>query len=166
MVISFNKFIDKLIDSYLQFAIKESGSNPQTSFEKDVLLQKYVGITRQQLAGIVEKEGSNYTIDTHEKLRESLVKEQEKKLRPLASGHLKDEHIDDILEHTGTKQYFNKNVLELEKAASLLGLYKNNGEIGIGAMRQLKDQFGGDAYFTTDTIKQMKNLKDNYKKGN
>ncbi len=158
------QFIDKLIDSYLTFATQQSGiEKPKTDFEKDILLQKYVGVTRSELSKRVHKAKSGYTIDNHEKIRDALVKKQSEELAPLASGHLKKEHIDDILAHTGTSKYFNKDVLEIEKAAALLNIYKGAGEITLSTVAQLKDQFGGDAYLTADTVKAVKDLKDKYK---
>ena len=158
------QFIEKLMDSYLTFATQQSGgSKPQSDFEKDVLMQKYIGVTRNQLAEIIHKSKSNYSIKNHESIRDELIKKQTKELTPLASSHLNKEHLESILEHTGTKSYFNKEALDVAHGANLLGAYKQNGEITLSTVAQLKDQFGGDAYLTADTVKAVKELKDKYK---
>ena len=158
------QFIDKLLDSYISFAEQQSGTKANTEFEKEILLQKYVGITRAGLSEVIHEAKSKYSIQVHENIRKNLVEKQTKELAPLASSHLKEEHIEDILKHTGTAEYLNKDVLEIGKAAMLLGQYKANGELTLSNMKAMKNDLGGDAYFKKDTLEAIKKLKDNYKK--
>src|SRR3989338_9508797 len=50
-----DQFLDKLMDHYLTAAVRDLGlkEKPIDTFEQDVILQKYIGVTRGELQRII-----------------------------------------------------------------------------------------------------------------
>lgn len=155
------KFVDKMMDKYTSFAVKRLGLKeaPKDEFERDVIHQRYLGITRGELLNGIRKNKGKYTLAAHEKTRDKLIEKQEEELMPLRSSHFKKEHIDDILAHTGTRDYIAKaNIEDPSMLTQVLDLYRQKGEIGLSDLRSLPD------FLLTDKAKEgAKKLKDKYK---
>ena len=166
-----DSMIDKMIDHYKSSAIEKLSELKGTglkapakgSLEEDIFLQKYVGITRSELTRIVRETKSGYTQKVHEKIRDDLMKQQEKGLKPLRHAHLEKKHIDDILKYVGVGKHFEAgNIDDVTHVVGLLDAYKAKGELSLSDLAQsdLPKYF-----FKKDAKDAMKKLKDKYKTG-
>ncbi len=159
------KFIDKIIDNYISHAVDSLGIKeaPEDAVERDIILQRYVGVTSKELTDRINNQKSGYTIKTHEGERDKIIEKQKKEMNPLRHSHLEKKHIGDILEHTGTANYFDKDNLErVEDLVPLLDAYKLKGEAL--TLSDLKQLGMPNAYLTKEAAETTKKLKDNYKK--
>lgn len=161
-------FIDALVDSYMnQIKQNEKIAIPKDGFEKDVMLKRYIGVTRAELAETVHKSKSKYGSSQHEGLRDALVGRQRQELSAARISHLKKSDLDDILKHTNTHKMFDKDLINLEHGAILLDAYKSNGEFTYATVDMLKQQSKGKLdltdYMTKDARKAKKDMRDNYK---
>ena len=166
-----DSMIDKMIDHYKSAAVEKLSelkgkglkAPGKGTIEEDLFLQKYVGITRSQLTKILRKSKSNYTQKAHEDLRDKLMEEQEKALKPLRHGHLDKRHIGDILKYVGVEKHFEAdNIDDVNNVVGLLDVYKAKGEL------TLSDLANSDIpkyFFKKEAKDTMKKLKDKYKQG-
>lgn len=156
-----DKFIDKMVDSYLSFAVKRLGmkEKPKDELEQDIILQRYLGITKTDLKRSIRKAKSNYSIEVHEATRKKLIERQEKELQPLTYSHMDKSHIGDILKHTGVSKYINKdNLNDVAEVVQFLDAYKEKGEINLSDLKPLPD------HMLTDSAKKgIKKFKSKYK---
>lgn len=167
-----DRFLDKMMDHYLVSAAKAFGLKgvPKDELEQDILLQRYIGVTKGRLKNHLRKVKSEYTLNAHEKIRDDLVKKQREELLPLRHSHFEREHIKDILLYTGTKDYLDPDRLEIEHAAGLLNHYKEQGEIPLSHLEKItslpeeKGGWGSDVYLTPKGKESIKALKEKYKK--
>jgi len=166
-----DSMIDKMIDHYKSAAIeklselkgKDLKAPGKGTLEEDLFLQKYVGITRTQLTRVVRKSKSNYTQKAHEELRDKLMEEQEKALRPLRHGHLDKKHIGDILKYVGLEKHFEAdNIEDVTNVVGLLDAYKTKGELTLSDLAQTDLP---KYFFKKDAKDAMKKLKEKYKHG-
>ncbi len=164
-----DNMVDKMIDHYKSAALeklselkgKDLKAPGKGTLEEDMFLQKYVGITRNQLTRLLRKHKSNYTQKTHEGIRDELMEEQEKVLRPLRHGHLDKKHIEDILKYVGVEKHFEgSNIDDVANVVGLLDLYKKKGEI---TLADLANTDLPKAYFKTEAKTEMKEYKKRYK---
>lgn len=161
-------FIDALVDAYMnQIAQSEKLKIPKDGFEKDVILNRYIGITRAQLAETVHDSKSKYNSSLHEGLRDALVGKQRQELAAARLSHMKKDDLGDILKHTKTEKIFEQDRMNLQHGAHLLDAYKANGEVTYATIDGLKQQSKGKIdltdYLTADARKAKKEMKDNYK---
>jgi len=167
-----DQFLDKLMDHYLTAAVRDLGlkEKPIDTFEQDVILQKYIGVTRGELQRIIRKNKGDYTLEAHEGLRDKLIKKQTQELMPLRHGHLEEGHIEDILKHTGVDKYIAKDRIQTGHAATILDIYKQKGEVtlsdlnGIVKTPEEKGGWGSDVYLTEEAKEEIKELKKKHKK--
>jgi len=162
--------LDKMMEHYLSRACQALKVKiPEDGLEQDIILQQYAGITRGELKRVMREAKENYTLQQHENIRDSLMKKQRGKLLPLRASHFDDSHIEDILAHTGTKDYVTKDTVGIERATGLLDLYQEKGEISLSDLERLsatpeeKGGWGSKAYLTDKAKKAVKDLKDKYK---
>ena len=122
------KFVDKMSSYYLDRANAYFGTKlkPEDQFQVDQLMQAYSGITKSALFQTVQRAGKNYTLQTHERQRDSLIKRIGEQLTQSASGHLTREHVPSLVEHMKAKDLVNPEHMELEDALSLYHLYDEN----------------------------------------
>lgn len=167
-----DSMIDKMIDHYKSAAVEKlsevKGKAPgKGTIEEDMFLQRYIGITRQQLTKLVRKHKSNYTQKKHEEIRDDLMEQQRKTLLPLRHAHLEEKHLDDIVNYVGAGKHLEaSNIQEMAHAAMLLDVYKQKGELSLSDLSNLKDQFDLPSnYFKKDAKDAMKKLKHKYKEG-
>lgn len=147
----------------MSFAMDRLGikKKPKDEFEQDIIMQKYIGVTKSQLKKQLRKIKDGYKLQIHEKIRDDLVKEQKKELTPLRHSHLDMDHIDDILKHTKTSKYINKGAIQdVSQAVNLLDLYKRDGSVD---KKSIEDS-GLDNLLTKGAKDELKAMKDNYKK--
>lgn len=151
-----DQFLAKMTDHYLSAAVQRLGlkGKPTDELEQDILLQNYMGVTKNELKRTVRRAKSKYTLKQHEEARDQLIEEQGKRLRPLAHGHFEQEHIDDILKHIGVDKYVKKDGLSLEGAATLLRNYREQGAIHLPTIE--------DELLTKEGKEHKKGLKSRY----
>lgn len=163
--------LDKMIDHYLTKAVKalKLKEKPKDAVEQDIILQKYIGTTRGQLKRILREAKSGYTLKQHEQIRGSLIENQRRELMPIRHGHLEDEHLEDILKHTGTQDYVAGDRIRMEHAVSLLDLYKEKGSITLSDLKSIsetpadKGGWASKVYLTDKAKKELKEMKQAHK---
>ena len=163
-----DNMIDKMMDHYRTAGAEKlstiKGKAPDKgTFEEDIFMKKFIGITRAELTRYFRKHKSKYTQKVHEKIRDNLIEEQEKELMPLRHGHLDKKHIGDILKHVGAEKYFEiDNFRGIEEAVGLLDAYRQKGEISLADLAQ---EEGLEHLLKKDAKDAMKQYKTKYKTG-
>jgi len=163
-------FLDKMIDHYLSCAKQRLGLTglPDDEFDKDIILQKYIGMTKGQLRQRLRTMKSRYTIQLHEKIRDELVGQQEQELSSLRHDHLEEGHIGDILKYVGLDDLVDKENVSTHNMPSLLDMYHHAGKkkLGMDHLAQLvntepkKGGWGSDIYLTKKGKDELKKLRD------
>ncbi len=167
-----DKFLDKMIDHYLNSAVQRMGlkEKPKDALEQDILLQQYIGVTKGELKNIMRKSKSKYNLKQHEGIRGELMKQQEKRLMPLRGHHFEDEHKEDILKYMGVHEYVAKDNVDISNLTHLLDLHREKGEINLSDLGELaslpeeKGGWGSDLYLTPKAKKELKEKKEKHKK--
>ncbi len=162
-----DKFLDKMVDHYLSSAVQRMGlkEKPKDAFEQDVLLQQYVGVTRGELKKIMRIIKSKYTLQKHEGIRGKLMEEQQKRLVPLRSNHLEENHKEDILKYIGAHEYIAKDNVDVSDLTGLLDLHRERGEVTLADLDELastpkeKGGWGNDLYLTPKAKEEIKEKK-------
>ncbi len=166
-----DSMLDKMIDHYINNATKALNlkEKPKDDFEADLLLKKYIGITKDEVRKQMREAKQHYTLKQHENIRDSLIKRQRNELLPLRHSHFEESHYEDILKHVGVKDYVAKDRITQGHAANLLDMYKQKGEISLSDLDELantsedKGGWGSKIYFTDKAKEGIKALKDKYK---
>lgn len=164
-----DSMIDKMIDHYKSAALeklselkgKDIKAPGKGTLEEDMFLQRYIGITRQQLTKVIRKHKSNYTQKKHEGLRDELMEKQREALVPLRHAHLDKKHIDDVVKYVGAGKHLDSdNIQETGHAALLLDVYKEKGEVTLADLAKFDLP---NNYFKKEAKDAMKKLKEKYK---
>ncbi len=162
--------LDKMVESYISGAMErlveaKGLPKPKDDFEKELFMQRYVGITPGELRRYLRENKSKYTQEAHEKsVRDKVLKGQKDRLMPLRHTHLEKTHIDDILAHTGVARHIRKDHdLQVDQVVPLLELYKERGEITLADLGELTNQWGTKVYLTPEAKEAAKKVKDKYK---
>ncbi|MBN1377053.1 hypothetical protein JW949_01825 [Candidatus Woesearchaeota archaeon] len=168
-----DNFLKAMVDHYLDKAVESLNlkEKPKDELGRSRILQAYIGITEGQLGDALREAKSDYTIGNHESIRDELIKKQHNELMPIRHAHIKDNDIEDILKHTGVKDYIKKDI-QIYHLGNLLGLYREKGEVNLSDLEQLtklpeeKGGWGkiGKGYLTDKGKENIKKLKDNYKR--
>ncbi|MEK6901207.1 MAG: hypothetical protein AABX37_02595, partial [Nanoarchaeota archaeon] len=159
-----------MVESYISGAMErlveaKGMSKPKDDFEKELFMQRYVGITPGELKRYLRMNKSKYTQEAHEKsVRDKVLKGQNDRLMPLRHAHLERTHIDDILAHTGVAKHMRKDHdLQVEQIVDLLDIYKLRGEVTLNDLNELTNQWGTKVYLTPEAREATKKVKDKYK---
>ena len=162
--------VDVMVKQYITSAKEKLAETrgmemPENEFEEDIFMQRYLGITRQGLKEFVDKVRSKYTKKQHETIRDKLLERQIAELKPLASAHMDDSHVDAILDYTGADQYVREgHELTLDKVSDFLDTYKNKGEVALSDLEEMVDKkWKTRAHLNEDTKGKLDKLKDKYK---
>ena len=166
-----DKFLKKIMDHYITKAVQSMGlkSKPKDAMDEDIMLKRYIGVTRGQLRQQLRDLKSDYNIKHHEKNRDDLISRQRQELSPLKHTHIEQSDIGTILKHLKVGDYVSEDV-GVQRVAGLLDVYRANGEINIGTLANIantsteKGGWGNDIYLTTKAKKAIEGLKDQYKK--
>jgi hypothetical protein len=128
-----DQMLDKLVEGYLEKvkAVAHVDTADLSEEEQDIVLHKYVGVTRDSLKKKLREHGSDYTHEQHQGYRDAHVKRVKEELSPLAGQHITEEHLEDIVKYMSAEE-----VIDVEKmkptpelAAGLLDLYKRVGAL-------------------------------------
>jgi hypothetical protein len=166
--------LEKMMDVYMSRALKAQNikEKPEEEFDQDVIMKRYIGVTKNELRRIMRQAKSDYTLEHHEKIRGQLIQKQHGELSPLRHSHFEESHMESILKHTGVGDYLNPKRITAGHAASLLDLYKHRGEITLNDLSEITskpEEKGGwglesKAYLTEKGEEAIKGLKVKYKK--
>ena len=97
-----DQFVKTMSDMYISKAKAHFMiSKDLNDLEKEILMQAYSGITRQQLQQAVEKYGKKFTHQQFEGIKNRLQNAIGERLYASAGGHLKDEHVQSIIKYMG-----------------------------------------------------------------
>ncbi|TKJ17594.1 hypothetical protein CEE44_03610 [Candidatus Woesearchaeota archaeon B3_Woes] len=124
------KFVDQMVGHYIQRANEYFGMNinPEDRMQVDQLLKAYSGVTKTQLEKNLQTYGKNYTVKSHEGMRDELVKEVAKQLNTSAGAHLKDEDAADFVKHMDIEDIVDASKMRVEDILYLHGAYKSGGD--------------------------------------
>ncbi len=139
-----DKFAKHLTDSYVSAAKKafKSGLSKGDDLENDMLLNAYMGVTKDQINESIKTHGKDYNLGLHTGMMESAIS---KKIKPVlhdaSSAHLEDSDIEDIIKYTKSKDFIDSKKIRLEEAKHLLFKYDH------GDMEEYKQKIKGQVYF-------------------
>jgi hypothetical protein len=97
--------------------------------ENAMLTSAYANITQGQLRQLFNREKERLTLNRFNEIKDELVKPIRNKLKEVAMGHLTRSHIDDIVKYTGADKVVNPGALDINNAATLLDVYKEQEAI-------------------------------------
>jgi len=161
-----DNMIDKMMDHYRTAGAEKlstiKGKAPDKgTFEEDMFMKKYIGITRAELTKYFRKNKSKYTQKAHEGVRDTLMEKQQEELMPLRHGHLDKKHIGDILKYVGVDKYYELgNIEDVTQVVGLLDSYKAKGEITLADLASVDLP---QHLFKKEAKEAMKEYKKKYK---
>lgn len=125
------KAADEMADFYLDKALEHFGykkpgeklpdDNKLDVFQKDMLMKAYANTTKGELRNLFgqhQERLGNY--GEFIRLKDRFMKPLIERLMSASMSHLKEEHIDDIINYTGVKDMVEREHMKIENAASLL----------------------------------------------
>jgi hypothetical protein len=132
-------FANHMTDFYVDKAISYFGlkkeNEPLTAeikkdiFKKDMLMRSYARVTQGELKRLLSIYKENFKFDKFDAAKEEWLKHLESDMHNLASQHLTDEHIDDIVKYTGADKYLVKANIKAHHLPRLLDAHKQFGQI-------------------------------------
>jgi len=133
------EFKKTMSDFYLQKAKDYfKSAKDLNEFEKDMLMQAYIGVTDSALEDMVYNNGKKLTPTAFEELKQRTLQRQfEQRMYGVAGGHLSNEHIEDIVAHIGIKDKVKDKMLSLQEALQLLQVHTQEGEVTDSNLRQI-----------------------------
>ena len=126
-----DRFVGKMTDYYVERANEYFGSKISVDdrYKVDQLLNAYAGVTRTELLEAVRTHGKKYTIESHEKNREELLKKVGKQLNQAAAADLTDKHVKDFIEHMGLEDIIDASKVRITDMALLHDLWQTYGTL-------------------------------------
>ncbi len=140
------KFINTIVEYHLQQIKGRHGLDPRNDNDKDILLNAYVGFTRDALRELVGRYGSGLDTDTYSSnARRILQRQIQPQLYQNAASHIRKEHLSDItdkLSVNGKKvKDLIKTDLTLEEARQLsINYWENDGSLSNKDFEQIVDK--------------------------
>lgn len=137
-----DQFVKTMSDMYVSKAKAHfKVSKDLNDLEKEILMQAYSGITRQQLQQAVEKYGKKFTHQQFEGLKNRLQNAIGERLYASAGGHLKDEHVQSIIKHMGLEGKVEAAKINADEARQLLEVYHREGSVPDTALTEILDNY-------------------------
>lgn len=140
------KFINTIIDYHLQQIKKRHGLDPRNDNDKDILLNAYVGFTKDALREVVGKYGSSLDTDAYSSnARRILQRQIQPQLYQNAAGHIRREHLSDITDKITVdgkriKEFLSTD-LTLEEARQLsINYWESDGSLSRKEFEQIVDK--------------------------
>ena len=134
------EFKKTMSDFYVQKAKDyfKSAKGDLNEFEKDMMMQAYIGVTDSALEDMIYNQGKKLTPTAFEELKQRTLQRQfEQRMYGVAGGHLSNEHIEDIVAHVGIKDKVKDKMLSLQEALQLLQVHTQEGEVTDSNLRQI-----------------------------
>jgi len=124
-----NKVAKSMADFYVKKAKQQFKSEipDDDEFKKSLLIKAYGQLTEDELKYHLGEHKSKFKFD---KYQGAIGKMQEKirgELGLIASRHINEDHIEDILKYTKTVDFLDKDKMTLEEAKGLLYQHKEGG---------------------------------------
>lgn len=115
-----------MADLYLKKARALGAPETESEIEKDIILNRYFGVTKDLLKQSLHRSKSRYTLRVHEEIRDKHLDELRKELRPLAGSHIEEEHLEDIIAYVGGEEMLDPELLKSNPAhaGDILRLYR------------------------------------------
>jgi hypothetical protein len=157
-----DKVVDFMANEYVERAQKYLGaSKPENEIEEGIVLQRYFGITREQLRAKIKKIGKDYTLAEHEAMRKEHIKNITQELRPLAHEHITEDDLEDIVKYIGAEDMIDVDRLRPrpDNAGALLRLHRaGKGKLDYTAVQRVEGliQYVKDDYKKRDPAKTEK----------
>ncbi|MBI4150236.1 hypothetical protein HY488_02410 [Candidatus Woesearchaeota archaeon] len=133
-----DKFVDEMVDHYLSSAkqvlgIKEKeGPSKKDLLKSDMLIHAVYNTASAQLKQAIHRtheQGSSYTLQQHEGIRNQLMKAVNERLRDSAAGHLKKEHRKDLVKYAHGEEFIDHEKMSLDEAIDIARGYRIAGAI-------------------------------------
>ncbi len=116
---------------------KDGNISNMDDIKQEQLYKTYLGITKSKLLSQIKKMGKNYTIEVHERTRNSLVQEIEDELKLSASGHIKDEHVDSLVDYLDPSgAIIDKNKIRKDEATALFSTFNDDLPLSTDKVRK------------------------------
>jgi len=149
-----NKFADTMADFYISKAKQALKSDipEEDELGNEMLMRAYTGFTKAQLKRFVAKDGKRFTYERFNKVKDKLSEGMKESLTAVASDHIKEEHIEDIIKYTKLEDKIDATRIDLDKAKGLLGIYQQLGEVP----KQYFDEIGVPDYAKKEHKKYKK----------
>ncbi|MFT4343576.1 MAG: hypothetical protein ACMXYE_02405 [Candidatus Woesearchaeota archaeon] len=131
-------FVKELVGEYKEAAFRHFGIDKKKGKEYDALradpiLQAYMGTTEEEIGRLVRRFGKDYTIETHEKVRDDFVKKIKEQLDASASGHLSDKHVDDLVKYIGSQgadvKFLDSSKMRLGEGLKAYEIFDSQGSL-------------------------------------
>lgn len=98
--------------------------------EKAMLMNAYVGTTKEELKRIIATRGKDLTFTAYDREhRPEFMKKISGVLRGAAGGHLEDKHIGDLVKGAEASDYVNVDYLTLQEAKNIYSLFEDQGSM-------------------------------------
>ena len=121
-------FKDSIREHLTEKAMEYFNSKSKDPVVKARLLRDYSGITKEQIDRLVDTHQEKYDITKHESVRNTFMREVEKRVLPIASEGLDDTHIDDLLgEMPSAKGLVDSKQMRIGDALALYDIHKEHG---------------------------------------
>ena len=140
-----DKFIDSMTDHYVSKAKQHFKAKGGGKLKDDLLMSSYAGITSDMLKNIIQKKGSGYNLQNHEGLKEELIKKTKEQLEGIAGGHLKDQHIGDIVKYVKADNLVDHKKMNLQDAMHVHSIYDQKGKVL--SKKMLEKELGKDTSY-------------------
>ena len=136
------QFVKTMSDMYISKAKDHfSISKDLDDLEKEILMQAYSGVTRQQLQQAVGKYGKRFTHQQFDGLKSRIQNAIGERLYASAGGHLKDEHVKGIIKHLGLEDKVESSKIDAEEARQLLEVFHREGSVPDSALTEILENY-------------------------
>ena len=124
------KFVDEMTDTYLSKAKQALGVKGKGEMEDQLILNTYMGVTKQELNAMVKGSGSDYSFDSHHSIMKERVRENiQPTLTSTASAHIRSKDISDILKYTKADKFVDSKKISKGEAIGLLQEYHQTKQL-------------------------------------
>jgi len=100
-------YIDQIANMFYNKAVERYGEKiggDGSELEKSQVMQGLYGISKEQIGQLVREHGVENYAEIHEQVKQEHLDNLNKKHPALLSQHIKDEHIDDLIDKLGLKE--------------------------------------------------------------
>lgn len=119
------KFSQSMIDMYQKSAIAYfKTAKDLDEFQKDMLMNAYLGTTSDQIRKLVSENGKDFTLSAFKNYQRNIEDALSKRLYTAADSHLNDEHVKDLFsaskkKFSGLENLVDGSKLDASEAAEL-----------------------------------------------
>ncbi len=125
-----DKFAQEMTDFYVEKAKSYFGIGKDKELDEqqiEMLLMAYSGVTKTELFTLARKYGEDFTLPAYKQTIDDVQKSLMKKLTPLTTAHVKDEHKGEIIQEMGLEDRIDSAKITTEELSALMHEYHNKG---------------------------------------